>query len=130
MGRGDRGGLEALKARTAANMAAIEAWVAVTPWVDFLAAPPGIRSPTSVCLSIVDPWFQRLPDAEKAAVPKRIEAMLEAEGVAYDINGYRSAPPGLRVWAGATVERDDLESLCQWLDWAYARARLGEPVAA
>ena len=124
------GGLEALKARTAANMAAIEAWVAATPWVDFLAASPEIRSPTSVCLSIVDPWFERLSDAEKAAVPRRIEAVLEAEGIAYDINGYRSAPPGLRVWAGATVERDDLEALCQWLDWAYARARLGEPVAA
>ena len=124
------GGLEALKARTAANMAAIEAWVAATPWVEFLAASPEIRSPTSVCLGIVDPWFERLPDAEKAAVPKRIDAMLEAEGVACDINGYRSAPPGLRIWAGATVERDDLEALCQWLDWAYARVRLGEPVAA
>lgn len=124
------GGLEALKARTAANMAAIEAWVAATPWVDFLAASPEIRSPTSVCLRIVDPWFERLSDAERSSVPRRIEAMLEAKGVAYDINGYRTAPPGLRVWAGATVERDDLEALCHWLDWAYARVRLGEPVAA
>lgn len=124
------GGLAGLIARTAANMAAIEGWVARTPWVDFLAATPETRSPTSVCLKFVDPWFESLADAERAAVPKRMEAMLAAEGVAFDINGYRAAPPGLRLWAGATVERADLDALCAWLDWAYARIRQGEPVAA
>ena len=124
------GGLDGLMARTAANMAVLEGWVAATPWVDFLASSPATRSPTSVCLRFVDGWFERLADAEKAAVPRRIEAMLEAEGIACDINGYRSAPPGLRLWAGPTVERADLEALCAWLDWAYARVRHGEPVAA
>ena len=124
------GGLDGLMARTAANMAVLENWVAASPWVDFLAASPATRSPTSVCLRFVDAWFERLADAEKAAVPRRIEAMLEAEGIACDINGYRSAPPGLRLWAGPTVERADLEALCAWLDWAYARVRQGEPVAA
>ena len=124
------GGLDALLARNAANMAAIEIWVAATPWVDFLAAAPETRSPTSVCLSIVDPWFRRLGDAGQAAVPERIEALLEAERVACDINGYRSAPPGLRLWAGPTVEKSDLEALFAWLDWAYATVRQGEPVAA
>ena len=124
------GGLDALVARTSANMAAIERWVAATPWVGFLAARKEIRSPTSVCLGIVDPWFARLDDAGKAAVPRRIEALLDEEGIACDINGYRSAPPGLRIWAGPTVERDDLEALCAWLDWGWARIRQGEPVAA
>ena len=124
------GGLAALTSRTAANMAAIEGWVGATPWVDFLAAAPETRSPTSVCLRIVDPWFERLDGAGKADVPRRIEAVLEDEGVACDIAGHRDAPPGLRLWAGPTVETADLEALFAWLDWAYARIRHGEAVAA
>ncbi len=116
------GGLDALVARSEANLAAIAAWVGRTDWVDFLARDPATRSSTSVCLRIVDPWFEGLGEAQPA-VPKRIEALLDAEGVAYDINGYRDAPPGLRLWAGATVETGDVAALLPWLDWAYATAK-------
>jgi phosphoserine aminotransferase len=117
------GGAKALIDRAEGNLAAIAGWVGRTPWIDFLAADPKIRSCTSVCLKIVDPWFDTLSEAGQAAVPKKIEALLEAEGVAYDINGYRDAPPGLRIWAGSTVEKSDLEALFPWLDWAFARAK-------
>lgn len=116
------GGLEALRARADSNLATVDAWVGRTPWVDFLAADPAIRSNTSVCLKIVDPAFAALDAEKRAAVPKRIAALLEAEGVAYDIGSYRAAPPGLRIWCGATVERADVEALLPWLDWAYGRA--------
>ncbi len=117
------GGLDALIARSAANLAAIARWVERTDWIDFLARDPATRSSTSVCLRIVDPWFEGLGADVRPAVPKRIEALLDAEGVAHDINGYRDAPPGLRLWAGATVETNDLAALLPWLDWAYASAK-------
>jgi phosphoserine aminotransferase len=117
------GGLDALMARSEANLAAIADWVAETDWVDFLASAPETRSCTSVCLNVVDPWFAALPADRQAAATKRIEAMLDQEGVAYDINGYRDAPPGLRLWAGATVETADLAALFPWLDWAYAELK-------
>ncbi len=116
------GGLDALVARSEANLGTIADWVERTDWVGFLARDPATRSSTSVCLRIVDPWFEALGDTQQA-VPKRIEALLDAEGVAHDINGYRDAPPGLRLWAGATVEADDLAALLPWLDWAYATAK-------
>jgi phosphoserine aminotransferase len=117
------GGRAALVARAKANLAAIAAWVARTPWIDFLAQDPASRSWTSVCLKLVDEWFQRLPiEAQRAAV-KRLEALLEAEGVAYDIAGHRDAPPGLRLWCGSTIERRDVEALLPWLDWAYGEMR-------
>jgi phosphoserine aminotransferase len=108
----DIGGLPALIGRAEANLAAIEAWVARSPWVAFLAANKAQRSCTSVCLKVVD----------AAAAPKNLAALLEAERVAFDIDGYRHAPPGLRLWAGATVETSDLHALFPWLDWAHARA--------
>ena len=114
------GGLDALTARARANLEAVSDWVAAAGWVDFLVRDPAIRSCTSICLAIVDPWFHALDGAAQAAVPRRIEALLEAEDVAYDVNGYRLAPPGLRIWGGPTVERSDVEALCPWLDWAYA----------
>jgi phosphoserine aminotransferase len=115
------GGLKALIARSNANLAALEAWVAKTPWVDFLAANKEIRSNTSVCLKIVDPSYQQLsPEAQEAAA-KKITSLLEAEGVAYDIGAYRDAPPGLRIWCGATVETADIQALIPWLDWAFAQ---------
>jgi phosphoserine aminotransferase len=117
------GGLPSLIARSEGNLSAIAAWVARTPWVDFLATNPLQRSCTSVCLKIVDPWFSALDADKQAAVPKRIAALLDKEDVAYDIDGYRDAPPGLRIWAGATVERSDLEALFPWLDWAYGIAK-------
>ncbi|MBM3488009.1 MAG: phosphoserine transaminase [Alphaproteobacteria bacterium] len=124
------GGLDALVSRADRNLAAIAAWVARTPWVDFLAGDPAIRSSTSVCLRIVDPWCAGLDGAMQAAVPKRIAALLDAEGVAYDIDGYRDAPPGLRIWAGATVETADLAALFPWLDWAFATAKAEASAAA
>ncbi|MCP3961082.1 MAG: phosphoserine transaminase [bacterium] len=116
------GGLDALHARADANFAAVAAWVERTPWVDFLAREPATRSNTSVCLKIVDPAFTALAADRRAKVPKQMAALLEAEGVAYDVAGYRAAPPGLRVWCGATIERADVEALLPWLDWAFAWA--------
>jgi phosphoserine aminotransferase len=117
------GGLPALIARSEANLRVVAEWVARTPWLDFLAERPEIRSPTSICLKLADPAIAALPRAGQAALIKDLVARLEAEGVAYDIAGYRDAPPGLRLWGGATVERADLESLLPWLDWAFAEAR-------
>jgi phosphoserine aminotransferase len=117
------GGRPALIARAKANIAAIEAWVAACDWIDFLAEDPVTRSRTSVCLKIVDPWFGGLARDRQAAAAKQIAALLETEAVAYDIASYRDAPPGLRLWAGATVETADLAALFPWLDWAYAQVR-------
>ena len=117
------GGRPALIARAKGNLAAIAQWVERTPWIDFLAQEPAIRSWTSVCLKLVDDWFQRLPvDAQRAAV-KRLEALVDAEGAGCDIAGHRDAPPGLRIWCGSTVERGDVEALLPWLDWAYGEVR-------
>ena len=114
------GGLPALIERSNANLGVLEDWVAQRNWVSFLAEDKNIRSNTSVCFKIVDPWFDGLEgDAAKADVPKKIASMLEKENVAYDINGYRDAPAGLRIWAGATIEASDLEALTPWLDWAF-----------
>jgi phosphoserine aminotransferase len=117
------GGLKALIARSEGNLAAIEAWVARTGWAGFLAADKRIRSCTSVCLKIVDPAVASLPAEQRAAVSKQLVTLLEQEKVAYDIDAYRDAPPGLRIWAGATVEQSDLEALFPWLDWAFAQVR-------
>ena len=113
--------------RSEANLAAVEKWVANTAWVDFLAGVSAQRSSTSICLKIVDPWFQALCHEEQVMVPGKLDAILDAEGAAYDINGYRDAPPGLRIWGGATVETDDLEALFPWLDWAYASVKASFP---
>ena len=117
------GGAAALVARSEGNLARIAAWVAETDWVDFLAAEPAERSSTSVCLKIVDPWFSGLDEAEQRGVAKGIANALALAGVAFDIGAYRDAPPGLRIWAGATIEGDDLDALLPWLDWAFAEAR-------
>lgn len=114
------GGLPALIGRADANLSALAEWVARTDWVDFLAQDAATRSNTSVCLSIVDPKVSQLPDGEQSTIAKGIAKLLEAEGVALDIGGYRAAPPGLRVWCGATVETGDIEALTPWLDWAFA----------
>ena len=113
------GGLPALIARSEANFAAIEAWVAGTPWVDFLAEDPATRSTTSICLKVVDPWFLDLSDDAQQAATKALAAEIEAAGAGYDIGAYRDAPPGLRIWGGATVETADIKALLPWLDWAF-----------
>ncbi|MCC7273637.1 MAG: phosphoserine transaminase [Alphaproteobacteria bacterium] len=114
------GGLPALIRRSRTNFGALEGWVETTRWVDFLARDAAYRSWTSVCLAIVDPWFAGLPKAAQEATVKDMARRLEAEGVAFDIAGHRAAPPGLRIWCGATVETRDLVALCPWLDWAWA----------
>jgi len=114
------GGLGAMIGRSRANLAAIERWVAQTPWVAFVAEDAATRSNTSVCLKIDDAWFAGLSAEGHAAAAKRLAALLEDERVAHDIGAYSKAPPGLRVWAGGTVEEADLEALFPWLDWAYA----------
>jgi phosphoserine aminotransferase len=117
------GGLKALHARADANAKAIADWVARTPWIDFLARDPALRSNTSVCLKVVDQAVGKLSADAQAAFVKGIAASLEKEGVAYDIDAYRDAPPGLRIWCGSTVERSDVEALTLWLDWAFSRAK-------
>ena len=116
------GGLPQLRARCESNLATIAAWVEKTPWVDFLVEDPKVRSCTSVCLKIVAEGFDKLPADQQWAAVKKIEALLDAEGVAYDIAGHRDAVPGLRIWCGATIERSDVEALLPWLDWAFAEA--------
>ncbi len=114
------GGIEALFERNRTNFGVIERWVERTSWVDFLAEDGSCRSPTSVCLKPADPALLAVGKQEQAVFFKQMTAMLESEKVAYDINAYRDAPPGLRIWCGATVEADDLQALVAWLDWAYA----------
>jgi phosphoserine aminotransferase len=117
------GGLKGLIARSDANTKVIADWVARTPWIAFLAKDSAIRSNTSVCLKVVDPAIRALAADAQAAFVKSLAAALEKEGVAYDIDAYRDAPPGLRVWCGATVEARDVEALTQWLDWAFAKTK-------
>ena len=119
------GGLEGLIGRADANLKAIADWVAKTDWVDFLARVPETRSNTSVCLRIVDPAVTALSEDKQAAVAKKIAALLDQEGIAYDIDSYRDAPSGLRIWCGATVETTDVKALTHWLDWAFATAKAG-----
>jgi phosphoserine aminotransferase len=113
------GGLQGLIARANANLSAIEGWVEKTDWVRFLAKDIATRSCTSICLE--------LPNDTEAA-PKRIAQLLDDEGAAYDIDGYRDAPPSLRIWGGATVETADIEALLPWLDWAHDES--SQPTAA
>jgi phosphoserine aminotransferase len=113
------GGLTEMRRRADANLDVLARWVEKTPWVEFLAADPAARSNTSVCLKVVDPRVTALDEAAQADFAKKLASLLEKEGVALDIGGYRDAPPGLRIWCGATVETSDLEALTPWLDWAF-----------
>ena len=113
------GGLGALMARSEANLAVLERFVAERPWISFLANDKAIRSNTSVCLNITAPWFTALAADKQAAAAKKMADLLESEKAGYDIGSYRDAPPGIRIWCGATVEKSDLEALLPWLDWAY-----------
>jgi len=113
------GGLAALQARADANAKVLADWVARSPWVDFLVSDAAIRSNTSVCLKVVDARVASLSEAGQAEFAKNLAAILEKEGVAFDAASYRSAPPGLRIWCGATIEQSDVQSLTPWLDWAF-----------
>jgi phosphoserine aminotransferase len=124
------GGLKALIARADANTKAIADWVARTPWVDFLAREPSIRSNTSVCLKVVDPAITSLSADAQNAFAKALAAAVEKEGAGYDLGHYRDAPAGLRIWCGATIEARDVDILTQWLDWAFAKTKDALPKAA
>ena len=124
------GGLSALQDRVDANMAAMTAWVDGNPDFAFLAATAETRSPTSICLKINASWFLELPPDAQATAAKALVERLEEAGVAYDIGAYRDAPPGLRIWGGATVETDDLVALFPWLDWALANVAADYPAVA
>jgi len=114
------GGLQGLIARSEANLAAIADWVAAGAGYGFLAQDAATRSCTSICLIITAPWFTALAAEAQAAAAKKLASLLEAEGVALDAGAYRDAPPGLRIWGGATVETADIKALLPWLDWALA----------
>lgn len=114
------GGLKGLIARSEANLAAVADWVAAGSFYGFLAQDAATRSCTSICLTITAPWFAALSAEAQAAAAKKIASLLEKEGVALDAGAYRDAPPGLRIWGGATVEKADIKALLPWLDWALA----------
>ena len=124
------GGQDGLVARADANFAAIDAFVTRSAWLGHLAEKPETRSNTSVCLSFTDPDIVALDAEAQSAFAKSIVALLEAEGIAYDIGAYRDAPPGLRIWAGSTVETSDLEALMPWLEWAFATRKAALKAAA
>jgi len=126
------GGLDGLIARSEANLAAIATWVERSAWAGFLAQDPATRSCTSICLSIVAPWWKALDPKAQAEAAKTLAGLVEAAGAGFDIASYRDAPPGLRIWGGATVETSDIEALLPWLDWAESetRARFAPAVAA
>ncbi|NET33511.1 MAG: phosphoserine transaminase [Cyanothece sp. SIO1E1] len=119
----DIGGLSALIQRSQANLQAVVEWVEKTDWIDFLASDATIRSSTSICLKGAAPWFVTLPPEQQSQLMKKIAGILAQENIAYDISSYRDAPPGLRLWGGATVEASDLKALFPWLDWAYAEIK-------
>jgi len=117
------GGGSAVIERSENNLKALSQWVDQSDWAAFLAEDEATRSCTSICLKIKADWFAALESDQQAAAAKKIVSLLDAEGVAYDIGAYRDAPPGLRIWGGATVETSDIEALCPWLDWAYAETK-------
>jgi phosphoserine aminotransferase len=117
------GGLPGLIKRSESNLNAIAQWVEKSNWAAFLAEKPETRSCTSICLKIIDTWFTNLTSEAQADVAKRLASLLEKQEVAFDTASYRSAPPGLRIWGGATVETSDIQVLLPWLDWAYATVK-------
>ena len=124
------GGLKGLFARANANAKVLNDWADRTPWLQNLAEVPATRSNTSVCLKVVDPAVAALPEDAQRAFVKQLEAILDREDAARDIAGHRDAPPHLRIWCGATVEKADIELLTAWLDWAFAEAKAGLAKAA
>jgi len=118
------GGLPALIARSEDNLTLVADWVAARDWVDFLAEDPATRSCTSICLKLVDPWFTELAPDAQAGAARRLVGLIEEVGAGYDLGSYRDAPPGLRLWGGATVERSDIAALLPWLDWAFETVKV------
>ncbi len=117
------GGLPQLIRRSEQNLRIVAEWVEASPWAGFLAADPAIRSCTAICLRFTDPDVTALPPEAQADFAKKLAALLEKEEAAFDVGSYRDAPPGLRLWGGATVENDDMEAVLPWLDWAFATVK-------
>jgi phosphoserine aminotransferase len=117
------GGLAELHARADRNAQAVFDWIEATPWVRNMVADPAKRTNTGVCMVFQGEWYDGLSDENKAAVPKKIASMIEKLDVAYDFNGYRDAPPSLRIWCGSTVETEDVRRLLPWIEWAYAQVQ-------
>ncbi|MGB3651832.1 MAG: phosphoserine transaminase [Rivularia sp. (in: cyanobacteria)] len=117
------GGLSKLIERSNNNLQVLEDWVAKSDWIDFLVEDKSIRSNTSICLIITDKWYQSLSKEEQAAKAKELVSLMAKEQVAYDIGSYRDAPPGLRIWGGATIESKDMEALTHWLDWGFGQIK-------
>lgn len=117
------GGRQALISRADANAAVVQEWIDATPWVRNMVADPAKRTNTGVCMVFQGDWYDGLSEEDQAAVPKKIVAMLEERGIGYDFNGYRAAPPSLRIWCGSTVETDDVAALLPWIEWAYAQVQ-------
>lgn len=116
------GGLRQLLQRSRSNFKAISTWVAQSDWVEFLAVDPATRSNTSICLTFGAAAGEHFGVEEQRKVAKQIVTLLDENGVAYDIGSYRDAPPGLRIWGGATIETADIECLLPWLNWAHEQA--------
>ena len=121
------GGLPGLIARTQANLHAVSHWVRQTPWIDFLAKDPDKRSSTAICLSVTAPFFVEWPEDRRRLFIDRMTGLLAERHVAYDIAAYRSAPPGLRLWGGSTVDTDDILAVLPWLEWAFDQVRHQSP---
>jgi len=119
------GGLPAMIERANANAKVLTDWIEATPYVRNMVDDPAKRTNTGVCFVFQGEWFDSLSEDEQAAVPGKIYKMLEAEGVGYDFNGYRDAPPSLRIWCGGTVEQEDLKRLLPWIEWAYEQVKNG-----
>lgn len=117
------GGLSKLIERSNNNLQVLEDWVAKSDWIDFLVEDKSLRSNTSICFKIADKWYQSLSKEEQAAKAKELVSLMAKEEVAYDIGSYRDAPPGLRIWGGATVESKDMEALTHWLDWGFSQIK-------
>ena len=113
------GGANTMIKRSLSNLEVIDKWVSKTEWIEFLAQNKDIRSSTSICLKIIDPWFLKLTSDSKKEILQSFFSVLEEKEAAYDINHYPSAPPGIRIWGGGTVEKSNIELLLPWLDWAW-----------
>ena len=113
------GGANTMIKRSLSNLQVIEKWESKTNWIEFLAKNKDTRSSTSICLKIIDPWFLKLSTDNKKEILQRFFSLLEEKEAAYDINHYPSAPPGIRIWGGGTVETSNIELLLPWLDWAW-----------
>ncbi|QLC22119.1 phosphoserine transaminase [Parasphingopyxis sp. CP4] len=117
------GGLPELQARADRNAAVVDQWIEATPWMRNMVSDPTKRTNTGVCMVFQGEWYDGLSVEDQAAVPAKIVAMLEERGIGYDFNGYRDAPPSLRIWCGSTVETDDVAALLPWIEWAYAEVQ-------